>query len=280
MDENFTLVIDKADYWAFKMDDIERQHAHHNWESMATNRAGYRIADQMDQEILGYLSGAKQSAPHLNPDEVRVAGDKSGTDPATVDADGLLASMKLTRGDFSSNFGTAGTATHSIPLGPNPTAGTSNFASPLQVMNRANRLFDQQNVPADGRWIVVDPVFWEILQDEDSKLVSHDFVSDGESTLRNGMKTTMPVRGMRVYVSNNLPKFGSGPGTNTTTSQLTNYGYAVAGHDSAVAMAQQITKSEKSRLEGSFGDLLKGLNLYGRKILRPEALVQITYNAA
>ena len=61
-DEDFSLVVDKANYFAFKVDDIEEAHSHVNFESMAADRAGYRLRDQHDQEVLGYLSGFKQSS--------------------------------------------------------------------------------------------------------------------------------------------------------------------------------------------------------------------------
>ena len=61
-DEDFTLVVDKANYFAFKMDDIEEAHSHVNFSQLASDRAAYRLADQYDQECLGYLSGFAQSA--------------------------------------------------------------------------------------------------------------------------------------------------------------------------------------------------------------------------
>jgi hypothetical protein len=61
-DEDFTLTVDKANYFAFKVDDIEEAHSHVNFESLSSNRAAYRLADQFDQDVLGYLSGYKQSA--------------------------------------------------------------------------------------------------------------------------------------------------------------------------------------------------------------------------
>ena len=87
-DEDFTLVVDKANYFAFKIDDIEEAHSHVNFESMASDRAGYRLKDQFDQEVLGYLSGFKQAALHANASAARVAADKAGTDPVSVAADG------------------------------------------------------------------------------------------------------------------------------------------------------------------------------------------------
>ena len=67
-DEEFSLVIDKANYFAFKVDDIEEAHSHINFQSLASDRAKYRLKDQYDQEVLGYLSGFKQSAIHGTPD--------------------------------------------------------------------------------------------------------------------------------------------------------------------------------------------------------------------
>jgi hypothetical protein len=54
----------------------------------------------------------------------------------------------------------------------------------------------------------------------------------------------------------------------------------VAGHDSAVATAEQINKVESVRSQTNFADVVRGMHLYGRKILRPEAIVTANYNAA
>ena len=66
-DEDFSLVVDKANYFAFKVDDIEEAHSHVNFQSLATDRAAYRLSDQYDQEVLGYLSGYAQTALHARP---------------------------------------------------------------------------------------------------------------------------------------------------------------------------------------------------------------------
>ena len=63
-DEDFNLTIDKANYFAFKVDDIEEAHSHVNFQQLASDRAAYRLADQFDQDVLGYMSGFKQSAIH------------------------------------------------------------------------------------------------------------------------------------------------------------------------------------------------------------------------
>ena len=277
-DEDFSLVIDKSNYYAFKIDDIEEAHSHVNFMDLATNRAAYRLADQHDQEVLGYLTGYKQSALHGSADTVNdvVNGTKA---VATAGSDELLGSMKLNKGDFG-NITTASAGDHSIPVAarlPGATALPTATISPAMLVARMARLLDQQQVDKQGRFIVVDPVFMEVLRDEDSRFMNADYGEAGG--LRNGLVLNN-FHGFRVYSSSNLPALGTGPGTTGTANQNANFGAIVAGHDSAVATAEQISKTETYRDPDSFADIVRGMHLYGRKILRPEALVTAKYNLA
>jgi hypothetical protein len=277
-DVDFTLTVDKSNYFAFKLDDIEEQQTHINWLSMASNRAAYRLADQYDQEILGYLSGYKQSALHANAAAVNnvISGTKA---TAAAGTDELLTANKLIKSSFG-NITTSSAADHSIPLAARLAGATSvatATATPLQMVARMARLMDQNNVDKQGRWLVVDSVFQEILADEDSRLLNMDWGQSGG--LRNGLMLDN-LHGFRVYVSNNLPSVGTGSATAGTANQNTNYGVIVAGHDSSVATAQQINKTETYRDPDSFADIVRGMHLYGRKILRPEAIVTAKYNVA
>jgi hypothetical protein len=270
-DADFTLVVDKANYFAFKMDDIEEAHSHVNFMQMATDRAAYRLRDQYDQEVLGYLSGYKQSALHSAADTVNdtVSGTKAD---ATAGADELLAANKLDAEDFANGQVVADGDT--IALRPRMPGQTSAFtgageASPLQVIARMARKMDLQNVDTTGRWIVVDPVFAELLKDEDSRVLNADF---GGSGLQNGLVLNN-LHGFKVYVSNNLPSVGTGASTTGGSNAGVNFGVIVAGHQSAVATAEQINKTETYRDPDSFADVVRGMHLYGRKILRPEAIV-------
>ena len=276
-DEDFTLTIDKANYYAFKVDDIEEAHSHVNFQSLASDRAAYRLADQFDQEVLGYLSGFKQSALSTAAGTANdvVSGSKAVT---TAGSDELLTSMKLRKDSFG-NITTSSAGDHSIPLAarlPGATALPTATASPLMVISRMGRLLDQQNVDTQGRWLVVDPVFVELLKDEDSRLLNSDF---GGSGLQNGLVVNN-LHGFNVYVSNNLPSVGTGSATTGSANQNSNFGVIVAGHSSAVATAEQINKTETYRDPDSFADIVRGMHLYGRKILRPEAIVTAKYNAA
>ena len=276
-DEDFTLTIDKANYYAFKVDDIEEAHSYVNFQTLASDRAAYRLADQFDQEVLGYLSGFKQSALSTAAGTANdvVSGSKAVT---TAGSDELLTSMKLRKDSFG-NITTSSAGDHSIPLAarlPGATALPTATASPLMVISRMGRLLDQQNVDTQGRWLVVDPVFVELLKDEDSRLLNSDF---GGSGLQNGLVINN-LHGFTVYTSNNLPSVGTGPATTGSANQNSNFGVIVAGHSSAVATAEQINKTETYRDPDSFADIVRGMHLYGRKILRPEAIVTAKYNAA
>ena len=276
-DEDFTLTIDKANYYAFKVDDIEEAHSHVNFQSLASDRAAYRLADQFDQEVLGYLSGFKQSALSTAAGTANdvVSGSKAVT---TAGSDELLTSMKLRKDSFG-NITTSSAGDHSIPLAarlPGATALPTATASPLMVISRMGRLLDQQNVDTQGRWLVIDPVFIELLKDEDSRLLNADFDGAG---LQNVLVINN-LHGFTVYTSNNLPSVGTGPATTGSANQNSNFGVIVAGHSSAVATAEQINKTETYRDPDSFADIVRGMHLYGRKILRPEAIVTAKYNAA
>ena len=276
-DTDFQLTVDKANYFAFKMDDIEEAHSHIDFMRLATDRAAYRLADQMDQECLGYLAGYKQSAKHGAADAVNdaVSGTKA---VSTAGSDELLTSMKLTKGSFNSiTTGSAGD--HSIPVAirlPGATSVPTATVSPLQIVARMSRRLDQQNVDTRGRWLVLDPTFIEMLKDEDGRLLNADF---GGSGLQNGLVLNN-LHGFRVYVSNNLPSVGTGADTAGSSNQNANYGVIVSGHDSSVASAEQINKVETYRDPDSFADIVRGMHLYGRKILRPEAICTAKYNVA
>ncbi len=270
-DADFTMVIDQANYFQFAIDDIEEAHSHVNFMDLATDRAGYRLRDTFDSEVLGYMAGWEGGAGSWAR---RTATNGTKAD-STAGADELLDSNQLDITNFGgSDLGVAGEVT-SIPIAAG--GGAGGITSPLAVMNRIARQMDQANVDTDGRWIVVDSVFAEILMDEDSKLINADF--GGGDEMRNGR---MPgtIRGFRVYKSNNLPYLGTGSGTAASAGSETNFGVLLAGHDSAGATAEQIAKTESFRSPDTFADIVRGMQLYGRKILRPEALFTANYNLA
>ena len=275
-DSEFSLTIDKANYFAFKMDDIEDQFASVDFVSLAADRAAYKMADAMDADLLQYMSG------HSSAGAITTSTSGTAQHPTANELNGeFLKANRLDMSDIGhiTTSASSGTTGDSIPLAarlPGATALSTSVTSPLTVIARMARQMDTANVDSRGRWLVVDPVFMEILKDEDSRLLNSDF---GGSGLQNGLAVNN-LHGFRLYVSNNLPAKGTGAGTSGSTAQDDNYGVILAGQEDAVASAEQINKVENYRDPDSFADIVRGMHLYGRKILRPQALVSAIYNAA
>jgi len=271
-DADFTMVVDQANYFQFAIDDIEEAHSHTSFMDLATDRAGYRLRDTFDAEVLGYMAGWEKNNSGAWIRRTAANGTKADT---AADADELLASNKLDISDFGgSDLGVLGEVT-SIPMAAG--GGAGGITSPLAILNRIARKMDTANVDTDGRWIVVDPVFAEVLMDENSKLINRDY--GGGEQLSNG-RLDGTIRGFRIYKSNNLPFVGTGAGTSASGGSEDNFGVLVAGHDSAAATAEQIAKTESFRSPDTFADIVRGMQLYGRKLLRPEAVFTANYNLA
>jgi hypothetical protein len=138
--------------------------------------------------------------------------------------------------------------------------------NPLNLLSEMARNLDENNVPEEGRYIVASPRFLEALVKAGSDLLSTDF-NDGATSLKNGLVMAAPLRGFRIHKTNNFPTYS------TLTTVKTGNELLVAGHMSAVATASAITNVETIRLEGSFGDKVRGLHVYARGVVRPESLV-------
>ena len=135
---------------------------------------------------------------------------------------------------------------------------------PIDVLGHMSRLLDEQNVPEEGRWFLASPDFYEVLASSSSKLLSVDY-NAGQGSIRNGLVTSGLLRGFNMYKSNNIA---------STTNAA---GKCLAGHISSTATAQTITSTEVIRDPDSFGDIVRGLHVYGTKVLRGEAIVSAFY---
>ena len=279
-DQDFQLTIDKANYFAFKMDDIEDQFSHVDFVSLAADRAAYKMADAIDVDVLNYMTGTVATGATAGQYSTAVSGTAQHPTAGNLNGEFLkvnqLDMSDMTNITTSASGGTTGDSIPLAPRLPGATAKATNTASPLQLIARMARQLDTGDVDSRGRYLVVDPIFMEMLKDEDSRLLNSDF---GGSGLQNGL-VAGNIHGFRVHVSNNLPKDGTGPGTSGVTAQDDNFGIILAGQEEAVATAEQINKVENYRDPDSFADIVRGMHLYGRKILRPEALVTARYNAA
>lgn len=118
----------------------------------------------------------------------------------------------------------------------------------------------EANVPMAGRWVVIPPWLHGRLQ-RDDRFVRAD-ASGSTETLRNGMIGR--AAGFTLFESNNV-----------VNSSGDDY-EVIAGGPGAISFAQQIRKMEAYRPEASFEDAVKGLHLWGAKVIRPELLAGAT----
>ena len=185
-----------------------------------------------------------------------------------------------TEGAAAANKGaTAGAISGSYNLGTD--AVPVNDATAQTVLNTIlamSAALDEQNVPEEGRWLIISPKDRNILMQ--STIAQAYFTGDQSSTIRTG-KIGMLDR-LTVYVSNLLPHGAVGkalvPGLSATSTGATEAGtklrrMMVAGTKSSCAFASQITKTEPLRNQTDFGDIVRGLSVYGRKVVKNEALV-------
>ena len=237
-DEETSLIVDTANAFKFIVDDIESKMSHVNFKEVAASSAAYALKDAFDAGVLSTMLTGASNGSGTTPDHV-IGADASG--------------------------GTAGLGetTASVSLGDSSVTATD--VDPLDLLARMARLLDEANVPEEGRYVVAGPAFYEQLSQSSSKLLSVDF-NAGQGSIRNGLVSSGKLRGFSMYRSNNMP--------DTTTAT----GAIVGGHMSAVATAQTITSTEVIRDPDSFGDICRGLHVYGAKVLRPEALVAAYYS--
>lgn len=149
----------------------------------------------------------------------------------------------------------------------------------LNMILHLGAALDEQNVPETGRYLLLSPYDRQILLRSD--LGSAYLTGDASSILRTG-KVGMIDR-FTVYVSNLLPQGAQDKAWvsgQTATSTGAAYTAAfdgarrmvVAGCHDAISFASQVSKTETLRNQTDFGDLIRGLQVYGRKVVKPEAL--------
>jgi hypothetical protein len=147
-------------------------------------------------------------------------------------------------------------------VGQGATAGQSNL---IDLLLRMGECLDEQNIPEVGRWVVMPA--WAGRQIKQSELRQAYLSGDPVSMLRNG-RLGMIDR-FTLYISNLLP---------TNTSDSTNFAAGefpiFAGHAHGLTFASQVSKLETLRSELTFGQILRGLQVYGYQVIDGTALCQ------
>ena len=158
-------------------------------------------------------------------------------------------------------FSGAGTTVGSDGSGTDTGFGSSE-TDPTDILANSAKRLHAADVPTDNRWFLGTPEFYEQLGQASAKLMDASVTGDGTSPLRNGNVMDGLVNGFRLYMTNNF-----------AASSTSNYFKVMFGHMSSTATANQIAKTEVVRDPDSFADIVRGLHIFGRKVLRTEALI-------
>jgi hypothetical protein len=134
---------------------------------------------------------------------------------------------------------------------------------PGHALLRLGQSLDEQNIPETGRWVVMPA--WAAAMLKNSDLRQAYLTGDSVSVLRNG-RLGMIDR-FTLYISNLLP---SGVAGGLASGEDVFY----AGHAHGLTFASQVSKVETLRSEQTFGTVLRGLQVYGRKVLDGTALAE------
>ena len=236
-DDEIQMTVDQANAFAFKVDDIEERQSHVNFETLSTSSGAYALKRNFDKNVMQNM--------------INNAGIKGASGSVETDT----------------NLGTTGT--------PITFDGSDAGDEVVNLMALFARKLDEQDVPEEGRWFVAPPRVYQNLYTASSKITEVQVTGDAVSPLRNGLVTNQKVMGFSLYKSNALNQ--SADITDDDQVSLSGEGtgenVVLAGHMSSTATASQIAKTEVIRDPDSFADIVRGLHVFGRKVIRPEGLI-------
>lgn len=209
--EDRVLKVDQAKSFSFMVDDIDKRQAAGTVMSAGIERAGYKMADAVDQKIASVYTDV-------------VTANKLGT-------------VSITSSDLA-----------------------------YKNLLKLSTALDLANVQKLGRAVVLPPWYIEWLL-QDQRFTAATF-SGEPSVAVNGATALKRIAGFDVYESNNTPVVSS------------THNMVIAGVASAITFADQINQVEPLRLQQYFSDAVRGLHLYGCKLVRPDQLATLDANPA
>jgi len=152
---------------------------------------------------------------------------------------------------------TAGRITGNIDLGSTGTPVAITKSNVLDYIVDMGTVLDEANAPEAGRFLVVPAKMAGMIKKSDLKDAS--ITGDSMSVIRNG-RLGMIDR-FTIYMSHNL---------SVSSGKFS----LIAGHKMGFTFASQMTEMETIRSESTFGNIVRGLQVYGYKVVKPEALAQ------
>ena len=160
----------------------------------------------------------------------------------------------------SSNAGaSAGAVSGAFDLGATGAPESVDKTNILDYIVDMGSCLTEQNVPESGRWIVLPAVFCGMIKKGELKDAS--LAGDSESIMRNGRLGR--IDDFMIYKSNSIA---------TSTDGVWTVHNIIFGHPTAITFASQLVDHETLKNPKTFGDLVRGLQVYGYRVVKPEAL--------
>lgn len=231
-----TLNIDKGKYFNLALDDVMEIQADIDQLSIWAEDAAEQMKITVDDDVLntGLVNSSEISASNVGNAAGAISGGlRLGTDGAPTFVNKV-----------------AGTTDSGVD--------TNNEMPVVDYIVNCGQVLDEQNIPESGRWLIIPAWFAALIKK--SELKDASLSGDGTSILRNG-RLGMIDR-FTLYVSNIL----------AAPSGYTSAYPVLFGTKAGFTFASQFTKLETIRSERSFSNLLRGLQVYGYKVVNGVAL--------
>lgn len=138
---------------------------------------------------------------------------------------------------------------------------SSDYTGVRQALLDASEDLDDAGVPEEGRWLVVSPLVYKAIKGASDYSPASEL---GDEVKMSG--AVGKLEGFNIFKSRNV--------------QISTQHKCLAGYNGAITVAEQIAQTEAMRDPDSFADLVRGLVVFGRKVVRPGALVLINTTVA
>jgi hypothetical protein len=210
-----------------------------------------------------YFAAVEDDVDRIQADvNLMDAWSRDASEKMKIKIDSKILTSMLT-GISSYNVGaTAGRISGNFNLGATGSPLQITKTNVLDYIIDAGTVLDESNAPEGDRWMVIPAWMAGLIKKSDLKDAS--LSGDGTTIMRNG-RLGMIDR-FTLYVSHNLNK--------VVDSTFTCYS-VIAGHKMGLTFASQMTEMESLRAESTFGTIVRGLQVYGSKVVKPEALAKL-----
>lgn len=249
-DNYMTIVVEKADYFGLKMEDIEVAQSKPAYVNELTKEAGISLAKRSDAYLYNLMHDAAISTTSNCWGKKGGSSGCSGYGPRPACAHGCVVTKYLWK---------CGCAVSSV----------------YNNLVRIGVTLDDLLAPEDGRFVVC-PSFLKQAFLTDDRFVANN--SAGQAGMRD-RGVLGAIAGFEVIT---MPKVAftnydtAASGGDAWAVNCTDLYRAIVGVKGAAAYVETISKIENLRLEGYFADAIRGLHVYGGGVLRPEWLMAVS----